>query len=97
MFTYPVDEPKPLESYLSVIGKFRHLSKDQINQLREQAVKRMSVLQRIAELGLSSADTKEPLLAAGEGEFKVADVDVSGVEWGGMPKSHSKSVKSGSN
>jgi phenylglyoxylate dehydrogenase beta subunit len=97
VFTYPVDEPKPLESYLSVIGKFRHLSKDQINQLREQAIKRMSVLQRIAELGLSSAGTKEQLLVAGEGEFKVADVDVSGVEWGGMPKSHSKSVKSGSN
>jgi len=97
VFTYPIDEAKPLESYLSVIGKFRHLSKEQIGQLKEQAIKRMTVLQRIAEVGLSDEETKLRLKAACEGEFKVADVDVSGVEWGGMPKSHSKSVKSGSN
>jgi phenylglyoxylate dehydrogenase beta subunit len=33
-FTYPVDNPLPLESYLSLVGKFSHLDEEQIDHIQ---------------------------------------------------------------
>jgi phenylglyoxylate dehydrogenase beta subunit len=43
-FTYPIDNPLPLESYLSLVGKFRHLDEAQIEHLKETATQRVEML-----------------------------------------------------
>jgi len=48
-FDYPVDNPLPLEEYLSLVGKFRHLDKNQIEHLEETAALRIEILKGIAK------------------------------------------------
>jgi phenylglyoxylate dehydrogenase beta subunit len=48
-FDYPVDNPLPLEEYLSLVGKFRHLDKNQIEHLKETAALRIEILKGIAK------------------------------------------------
>lgn len=47
-FTHPVDNPLPLEEYLSMLGKFRHLEDDQIQHLKETVATRVEILKAIA-------------------------------------------------
>ena len=49
-FNYPVDNPLPLEEYLSLVGKFRHLSKEQIEHLKETSRKRIEILKGMSTI-----------------------------------------------
>lgn len=51
-FTHPIDNPEPLENYLKLLGKFRHLDKDQIAQLKRAADQRIKILKAIEASGL---------------------------------------------
>ena len=44
VFTHPVDHPLPVEDFLSLIGKYRHLSKDQIAHIHQGTEKRVRIL-----------------------------------------------------
>lgn len=48
-FDYPVDNPLPLEEYLSLVGKFSHLDKNQIEHLKGTAALRIEILKGIAK------------------------------------------------
>jgi len=49
-FTHSVDDPLPLEEYLSLVGKFRHLDKEQIEHLKKTAATRVEILKGIASV-----------------------------------------------
>jgi phenylglyoxylate dehydrogenase beta subunit len=43
-FTHAVDKPLPVEAYLTLIGKFKHLSKQQIALIQKQTERRIEIL-----------------------------------------------------
>lgn len=43
-FTHPVDKPLPVQDYLSLIGKYKHLSDEQIAFIQRQTDRRIEVL-----------------------------------------------------
>jgi pyruvate/2-oxoacid:ferredoxin oxidoreductase beta subunit len=43
-FTYPVDSPLPVKDYLSLVGKYRHLSEEQIAHIQETVNNQMKIL-----------------------------------------------------
>jgi phenylglyoxylate dehydrogenase beta subunit len=43
-FTHPVDEPLPVQEYLSLIGKYRHLSDEQIAYIQGQTERKIEML-----------------------------------------------------
>lgn len=43
-FTHPVDAPRPVEEFLSLIGKYRHLDADQIAHIQRMAERRIDML-----------------------------------------------------
>ncbi|MFA6019718.1 MAG: thiamine pyrophosphate-dependent enzyme [Rhodospirillales bacterium] len=45
-FTHPVDTPKPLDSYLKAIGKYRHLANEQVDRIKKLLEDRLSMLKR---------------------------------------------------
>lgn len=51
-FTHPVDNPTSMENYLGMLGKFRHLSKEQIDHHRKVVSTRINLLKAIAEEGI---------------------------------------------
>jgi hypothetical protein len=53
-----VDDPQPLENYLSLVGKFRHLDEDQIAHLKETAATRVELLKGIARARKSPEEIK---------------------------------------
>jgi len=63
-FTHPVDNPMPLEEYLKLVGKFRHLDENQIEHLKETARSRISILQGIAKAQRSPQEIKDQYAAA---------------------------------
>lgn len=63
-FTHPVDDPLPLENYLSLIGKFRHLDKEQIQHLKETAALRIGILKGIAGAKKRPEEIRETYAAA---------------------------------
>lgn len=50
-FTYPVDNPLPVDEYLKLIGKYRHLSQEQINYIQKQTDERVEILMRFSREG----------------------------------------------
>jgi phenylglyoxylate dehydrogenase beta subunit len=48
-FTHPVENPLPVQAYLSLIGKYRHLDEKQISTIQEQRDKK---IERLKNLGL---------------------------------------------
>ena len=44
-FTYPVDNPAPVENLLSKIGKYRHLDENQIKHIQRSAQQKIKMLQ----------------------------------------------------
>lgn len=51
-FTHPVDDPLPVEAYLELIGKYRHLSREQIDYIQRQTreqIERLKNFSRLAE------------------------------------------------
>ena len=49
-FTYPVDNPVPVEKYLSLVGKYRHLSPEQIKHIQEVTNQRIEVLKKFVKI-----------------------------------------------
>ncbi len=43
-FTHPVDNPRPVQEFLSLIGKYRHLDADQIAHIQQTAAQRIELL-----------------------------------------------------
>jgi phenylglyoxylate dehydrogenase beta subunit len=50
-FTHPVDNPQPMETYISMVGKFRHLNKNEIAHLEKTADERVRILKAIEASG----------------------------------------------
>ena len=50
-FTHPVDNPQSMETYISMVGKFRHLNKDEIAHLQKTAEERVRILKAIEASG----------------------------------------------
>ena len=48
-FTHPVDNPLPVEAYLSLMGKYRHLDKEQLAHIQEGTDQRVERLRKFAE------------------------------------------------
>lgn len=48
-FTYPVDNPLPVEAYLSLMGKYRHLDKEQLAHIQKGTDQRVERLRKFAE------------------------------------------------
>ena len=57
-FTHPIDNPEPLENYIKLLGKFRHLGKEEIDVLRKTAAERLRILKAF------QTATEEPAQAA---------------------------------
>lgn len=47
-FTHKIDNPLPVERYLSMIGKFRHLNKDEIGHIQKTTTERMELLKSLS-------------------------------------------------
>ena len=45
-FTHPVDKPLPVQAYLSLIGKYKHLDEKQIVFIQEQTDRKIGVLKK---------------------------------------------------
>jgi phenylglyoxylate dehydrogenase beta subunit len=45
-FTHPVDKPLPVQAYLSLIGKYKHLDEEQIVFIQEQTDRKIGVLKK---------------------------------------------------
>ncbi len=65
-FTHPIDNPRPLKEYLKMVGKFRHLSEEQIKHLEETALKRIKLLQEMSTTKAASKEGLEMLNAAAQ-------------------------------
>lgn len=46
-FTHPIDNPKPVEEYLQLVGKYSHLEKDQIKRIKKIIEERIRLLKKI--------------------------------------------------
>jgi phenylglyoxylate dehydrogenase beta subunit len=57
-FTHPVDNPLPVEAYLSLVGKYSHLSEEQIAHMQETVDKQIGILRSFAveETKITSAE-----------------------------------------
>jgi len=49
-FTHYIDNPLPVEAYLNLSGKYRHVSKEQLAHIQEQVNERVKTLKRFAGL-----------------------------------------------
>jgi phenylglyoxylate dehydrogenase beta subunit len=47
-FTHPVEKPLPVQAYLSLIGKYKHLDEKQIAFIQEQTDRKIAVLKNFA-------------------------------------------------
>jgi len=47
-FTHPVDKPLPVQAYLSLIGKYKHLDEKQIAFIQEQTNRKIGMLKNLA-------------------------------------------------
>jgi phenylglyoxylate dehydrogenase beta subunit len=48
-FTHPVDKPLPVQAYLSLIGKFKHLDEKQIVLIQEQTNRKIATLKKFSK------------------------------------------------
>jgi phenylglyoxylate dehydrogenase beta subunit len=54
-FTHPTDRPRPVGDYLKLIGKYRHLSPDQVAHIAAGIAERLRLLQRLQPAGAAPA------------------------------------------
>ncbi len=47
-FTHPVDTPKPVQEFLSLIGKYGHLDTEQIEHIHKMAARRIDMLKKFS-------------------------------------------------
>ena len=50
-FTHPVDNPMPVQEYLKLIGKYRHLDDQQVAHIEEQTKRRIEMLKNFERKG----------------------------------------------
>jgi phenylglyoxylate dehydrogenase beta subunit len=50
-FTHPLDNPLPVNAYLSLVGKYRHLSDEQIAHIQDTVNNQMKILKSFAGEG----------------------------------------------
>jgi phenylglyoxylate dehydrogenase beta subunit len=50
-FTHPVENPLPIERYLSLVGKYRHLDETQIEHIQKRAQQQIEILKGFVEKG----------------------------------------------
>jgi phenylglyoxylate dehydrogenase beta subunit len=50
-FTHSVEEPEPIENYIGMLGKFRHLGKEEVARLKKAADDRVRILKAIEQSG----------------------------------------------
>jgi phenylglyoxylate dehydrogenase beta subunit len=48
-FTRPVDDPLPVTDYLKAMGRFRHLSPDQISHIQSKVVENLAFVKQMAQ------------------------------------------------
>jgi phenylglyoxylate dehydrogenase beta subunit len=48
-FTHPVEDPLPVKDYLSLIGKYRHLSAEQVEHIQQHADQQVDMLKRFMQ------------------------------------------------
>jgi phenylglyoxylate dehydrogenase beta subunit len=56
-FTRSVDQPVPVQEYLSLIGKFRHLDDEQVQHIQDAADRHIELLKRFTEQRLHEDDS----------------------------------------
>jgi phenylglyoxylate dehydrogenase beta subunit len=54
-FTHPVDAPRPVRDYLALIGKYRHLSDEQVGHIQETVDAKIAQLHRMTETPFAGA------------------------------------------
>ena len=47
-FTHPVDKPLPVQAYLSLIGKYKHLDEKQTAFIQEQTDRKIAMLKNFS-------------------------------------------------
>jgi phenylglyoxylate dehydrogenase beta subunit len=65
-FTHPVDDPLPVDAYLSLAGKYRHLSEEQIAHIQRTVNNQMKILK--------SFTGERPEITAAEVAAKLSDM-----------------------
>ncbi len=63
-FTYPVDNPLPVNEYLKLIGKYRHLSDEQIAHIQERTDEQIEILRRFEKGSKEDSQAKAKAFAA---------------------------------
>jgi phenylglyoxylate dehydrogenase beta subunit len=63
-FTYPIDNPLPVKDYLSLVGKYRHLSKEQIAHIQDTVNNQIKILR--------SFTGEEPQMTAAQGTARLS-------------------------
>jgi phenylglyoxylate dehydrogenase beta subunit len=49
-FTHPVDRPEPVADYLKLIGKYRHLSEEQVSHIQHTVDEKIAYLQQLTQM-----------------------------------------------
>ncbi len=54
-FTHPVDNPLPVEAFLSLIGKYRHLSEEQVTHIEQTIERRLQIIKSFQKPAAAAA------------------------------------------
>jgi phenylglyoxylate dehydrogenase beta subunit len=49
-FTRPIERPEPVANYLKLIGKYRHLSEEQVIHIQRTVDEKIGYLQRLTQM-----------------------------------------------
>lgn len=63
-FTHPVERPEPVKNYLKLIGKYKHLSEEQVAHIQRTVDDKIGYLRQLTQVKAGIADPKhssEPL------------------------------------
>ena len=52
-FTHPVERPEPVADYLKLIGKYRHLSDDQVAHIQRTVDEKIAYLQKLTNMSVA--------------------------------------------
>ncbi len=52
-FTHPVDRPQPVADYLKMIGKYRHLSEEQVSHIQHTVDDKIAYLRQLTQMAAS--------------------------------------------
>jgi phenylglyoxylate dehydrogenase beta subunit len=49
-FTHPIDRAEPVAEYLKLIGKYRHLSEEQVSHIQHTVDEKIAFLQQLTQM-----------------------------------------------